>query len=181
MAAPKMLPARYMQSAEQERSYFQTFVDADVSVEDVLTPAFWGHHTNRIKVGTLIDILRRDNTLDMQVRVTDVFKGGAKVRVLRTWEDSDAAEAIVEANELRDEINSTPTEQEYQLPDVYKVSLISKGAKAGFTVIYKPTDLRVCEAIPLRPDAIKLAIAHAKQIGVELVPATPTPEPEQIE
>jgi len=175
---PKLLSARYMGSAETERSYFHVEVDADVSLQDILTPAFWGHHASRVKRGTLIDVIRRDLTLDVQLRVLETGKGFVKVRPIRVYEDEAAAAQIAETAARIEQINADDTVENEILPaDFYKISHVARGAKAGFVVIYKPTDTRIAEAVALRPDAVRLALAHAKQLGIDL---TPVPKAEEM-
>jgi len=177
--ALKILPARQIPSAEHERGYFHIEVDADVSVADILTPAFWGHHAQRMKPGSLVDIVRRDGTLDMQIRVVETGKGFAKVRQLRLWEDEQAAAQIAEANAIKAEINDDDAATA-TLPDVYKITYQPKGKTPGFSVIYKPTDAKIAEGIALKPDAVRRALAHAKELGLDVSPP-PAPVPDPVE
>lgn len=143
----KVLPSTALRAngADFLRTYHQISVDPDTTLDDILRPGFWAHHTNVLRVNDLIDVLSIDGGLDVQVRVTGKGVGMVNVRPLRVWVRQQEAAA---ANEP-------------ELTDV----------PAGYTVNFAPAQRwRVMTNEPhmivskdhlSKSDAIKAAVEHA--------------------
>lgn len=71
--------------AHHARLQFVAQVPAGTSLTDVTDPAFWTNHTQRLRPGSIIEVLSEDNSLDCELRVTEVGPTFAKVRVLRLF------------------------------------------------------------------------------------------------
>lgn len=177
----KMLPAQaFRNTAEYARPYFHTEVDNDCTLDDLLRPAFWGNHvgtSGTLKKNALIDVVRADSTLDVQLRCVEVGPGFAVMRVLREWEDPAAAAALAATREAVDDANAA--EPVLQAPDDYKITHIPRGAQAGFGVLYTPTGLKLATGLKLKADAIKVAIDHSKKAGTYIDPAQSTAPAEE--
>lgn len=169
----KMLPAQaFRNDASYARPYFHTEVDNDCTLDDLLRPAFWGHHvgtTGTLKKNALIDVVRADGTLDVQLRCVEVGPGFAVMRVLRSWEDAEAAAARNLVAQSID--NANAAEPVEQAPEDYKITYIPKGAQSGYGVTYLPTSAKLVQGLKLKADAIKAAIDHAKKAGTYVDPA----------
>lgn len=79
--------------AHHIRLQFVAQVPPETTLEDVTNPAFWAHHVQRLRPGAIIEVLSEDNSLDCELRVTEVGPTFAKVRVLRNYTPA-AAPAI---------------------------------------------------------------------------------------
>lgn len=126
------------------RTYHHITVPTSVTVEDVLSPRFWSHHTGLLNHGDLIDILSEDDSLDMQVRVIGKGVGMVFVRPLRVWKREDADEG----------------EPEQDIPDGYAVSF---APKQKWRVILKDPDEIIFKDLPSKGVAIAKAVEHARQ------------------
>lgn len=178
----KMLPAQaFKNSADYARPYFHTEIDNDCTLDDLMRPAFWGHHVGSngtLKKNALVDVIRADGTLDVQLRCVEVGQGYAVMRPLRVWEDEAAAAArAAAANSIANANAAEPVEQ---APEDYKITHIPRGAQAGFGVTYLPTGAKLAAGLKLKADAIKAAIEHAKKAGT-YVPAQSAAAPTQDE
>lgn len=141
-------------TADYDRPYFHVTVPNDVTLEDLQRPAFWAHHTTKLKVGALIDVVRENLSLDVQLRCLGAGVGFAKMRVLREWEDKEVAKSV--ANE------ATGAEPETALPPEYKIT-VSRGS---FTLTYVPTDIKLESNLKTRAAAVAAAKAHAATAGI---------------
>jgi hypothetical protein len=72
-------------NADYVRTYHHVTVPHDTTVDDILRPSFWAHHTGALKKNDLLDILSEDGGVDMQARVTDKGTGMVMLRPLRIW------------------------------------------------------------------------------------------------
>jgi hypothetical protein len=79
--------------AHHIRLHFVAQVPPGTTLEDVANPAYWAHHVQRLRPGALVEVLSEDNSLDCELRVTEVGPTFAKVRVLRNFTPA-AAPAI---------------------------------------------------------------------------------------
>ncbi len=171
MSTPnKTLPGGAMnKAAEFDRQYWHVTVDDDVTLADILKPAFWAHHAAKLSKMALIDVVRHDLTLDVQLRVVNVGVGYAVVRPLRVFED----EAAVSARMEREAIDAGNAEQT-KLPEEYKITTLGKG---GFTVTYVPTDAKIATGKKTRAEAVAVARDHAEKAGIAWPDATPVESP----
>ncbi len=146
------------------RAHFAVTVDNDVTLEDVMTPGFWRDHSGAIRVGTIIEVRRLDETLDLTARVVAVAPGMVKLRAMfpphndernikagRRAAAKDAAEA--ESEETAD------------VPEGYKVKF---SPAAGYFVLQTGahgtvTNITQGQKNLSKPDAIKIAVEHHRQ------------------
>jgi hypothetical protein len=157
-------------TAEYERSHYHVQVDDDVSIADVLVPAFWSNHTRALKRFDVIDVIRADGMFDITLRVTEVGIGYVKTRPLRIWEDPAAAVAAEEIAKA-----AAGGEANEPVPPEYKITPMGKG---GFAVTFVPADAKIAQGKKTRGEAVLAAKEHAKNAGIawpDAAPATPTP------
>lgn len=170
----KLLPASaFRNDASYSRPYFHTEVDNDCTLDDLMRPAFWGHHANggTLRKNALIDIVRADGTLDVQMRCVEVGQGYAVMRVLRSWEDADrAAELAAAASSIGQANEATPDDA---APEGYKITYVPKGPQSGYGVTYLATDTKIASGLKLKAEAIAKAIDHAKRSGNYVPPDKP--------
>ena len=169
MLPSKTLPASAMHNtADYERQAFHVVVEDHVTLEDIVRPAFWAHHAAKVKKLALIDVVRADMTLDVQLRVIDVGVGYIKVRPLRIYEDKQAVKerkAAQDAGQDADEAAAA-----IKLPEEYKITATGKG---GFTVTYLPNDAKIATGKRTRLEAIAVVKDHAEKAGIAWPEATP--------
>lgn len=69
---------------------------AGITADHVMDPNIWQHVTNKLKPDDRIEIVARDGSLDMEVRVIAIDPEGhwAQVRPLRVWQDDPMAPAV---------------------------------------------------------------------------------------
>lgn len=161
-------------TADFVRGYYHAEVDNDVTLADIIRPAFWAHHTAKLRKHSIVDLIRADGSLDVQVRVTEVGVGYAKVRVLRQWEDEDvvAERQALEAAVAQDDGGAI------QLPEEYKIT----SGRGAFSVVFIPTDTKIATGLKTRGLAVKAAREHAEKVGVAWpVPPAPPANPEPVQ
>jgi len=89
--------------AHHIRLQFVAKVPPGTTIDDVTDPMFWVNHTQRLRPGSIIEVLAEDNSLDCELRVLEVGATFARVRVLRNFVPDEAqtkrdAPAGVEVN-----------------------------------------------------------------------------------
>lgn len=153
----KKLAATAMRSSigDLQRTYHHVYVDPDVEIEDILRPNFWVHHVARLTPGDLVDVVSKDFSIDVQLRVIGKEPGLVQMRLLRGYV-SDApkvAAPVVSDDELP------------ELPDNYKVVF---APKSGWVVrtIDPPETVKTQKT---KAAAYQSAIEHAAKANA--VPA----------
>ena len=162
-------PSAIQNTAEFNNSLYFVEVADDVTIEDVLRPVFWAHHTRRIEKNNRVSVVRADGAFDVDLRAIEVGVGFIKMRVLRLWED----EAAVKERAERAQAEATGDGVE-ALPTEYKITASGR----GFNVTFMPTDAKIATGIKTRGEAVNAAKTHAKNAGIawpDAAPATPTP------
>lgn len=145
----KFLPATAMsRSADYARTYHHVVVGVDVSIEDVLRPSFWAHHTARLNVGDLVDVLTADERFDLQLRVTEKKIGMVTMRPLRVWTSETAATA--------DDHDAEPL----VVPEGY---VVNHAPKTGWRALTKEPPLEISRNHKSRREATQAAIDHSRQ------------------
>lgn len=143
----KVLPATALRAngADYQRTYHQIKVTPDTTLEDILRPSFWAHHTKVLRPDDLIDILSQDGGLDVQVRVIGKGIGMVHVRPLRVWvrQQEEAAE-----------------ESDLEVPDGYTVSF---APAQKWRVIINDPHMILSKDHKSRAEATAVAIAHSKK------------------
>lgn len=135
--------------ADYQRTYHQIKVDHETTLEDILRPGFWAHHTNVLRVDDLIDILSADGGMDVQVRVIGKGIGMVNVRPLRVW--------------LRQQEAAASDEPELtEVPEGYTVSFAPTQRWRAMT---NDPHMIVSKDHKSRSDAIRAAIDHAQKAG----------------
>lgn len=153
--ATKRLPATAMRSAgaDYARAYHHVTVEPDVTLEDIKRPNFWAFHVARLNAGDLVDVVSRDFSLDVQMRVIGKGVGYVTMRVLREFIDG---KSKAKAPDPRDE--DLP-----ELPENYKVVFAPKSGWVVRTI--DPAETVATK--PTKPEAYAAAIEHSrKALGV---------------
>lgn len=148
----------FSHTAEYDAPHFHVRVDNDVTLEDILRPAFWAHHAGKLRPFNVIDIVRENMSLDVQVRVTEIGVGFVAVRVLRAWEDESIAAARAATLAAAETIGA-----DVELPAEYKIT----HSKGSFVLTYIPTDTRIGNGYKTRAGAVAAARDHAGKAGIE--------------
>lgn len=145
----KVLPSTALRAngADFLRTYHQISVDPDTTLDDILRPGFWAHHTNVLRINDLIDILSIDGGLDVQVRVTGKGVGMVNVRPLRVWMRKEEAEASGEP----------------ELTEVPEGYTVSHAPTQRWRVMTNDPHMIVSKDHLSKSDAIKAAVAHAQK------------------
>ncbi len=137
--------------ADYARTYHHVEVENDVTMQDLLRPGFWAHHTATIRVGDLIDVLSKDGTLDAQFRVTGKGVGFVNLRARFAYV-ANGRDKKVEADNGGDD-----------LPDVPVGYVVSHTPKTKWRVHTKEPHLQVARDLPSKRAAIEAAIEHNAQ------------------
>lgn len=94
ITAMKHLPSTALPNlADYGRSVWFIESAREITIDDLLRPAFWAHHANRLRKHDEIDVVAIDGSFDIKLRVTDIGVNAVKVRILRKWEDTEAKAA----------------------------------------------------------------------------------------
>jgi hypothetical protein len=158
------------QTAEYLAPHFFVVVDNDVTVDDIMRPAFWAHHASRLKRFNTITIVREDDSLDMDVRVVAAGQGFVRVRPIRIWED----EAVAAARAAEASAAETAPAEIVVLPEEYKIT----SGRGSFVLTFLPTDERIGSGYKTRTAAINAAREHARNAGIAWPePTAPALEP----
>lgn len=146
----KTLPPSKLQGADFARRTYHVVVPNNTLLDDILRPGFWSQHAAEFakKAGALIDVVREDYSLDVQLRITRIDKDLVFVRALRVFEDNSNL-AVGE-----DAPSGTP-------PEGYKVDQQPKGWYAKRL----STGTLIAEALPSRAAAIEAAVKHKAASG----------------
>lgn len=115
----KVLPiGKLVHQAEFDRAHWHLTVPNDVTIVDMLRPAFWQHYPNTLKSPALIDVMSEDGETDVQLRVMGSDVGMVNVRMRAAFQVRDGEDGGVEAPELPDvptgyRVRFTPSRQYY--------------------------------------------------------------------
>lgn len=146
----KTLPPSKLAGADFVRRTYHVVVPNDTMLEDIVKPIFWSQHAIelRTRAGALIDVVREDYSLDVQLRIVRVDKDLVFVRPLRVHED----------NSNLTTADGTDTRE---APEGYKVDQTPKGYYAKRL----STSTVIAEALPSRAAAIDAAVKHKSASG----------------
>lgn len=147
-------PTAMTNSADFVRTAYHVNVAPDVTLTDILTPKFWAHHVNRIKVNDIVDVLATDGSLDVQLRAVEKGVGFIVFRVLRQWLREDKQENA---------------EKEVELPDLPEGYLVNHTPKTGWRVFTTEPHQEVSRDHKSKYAAYMAAIAHAQKANAALV------------
>lgn len=81
----KALKATAMDHSHYVRIHMTAKVPPGTTLDDVTEPTYWANHAQRLKPGTVIEVVSEDSALDCDLRVMEVGQTFAKVRVLRHY------------------------------------------------------------------------------------------------
>ena len=148
--AQKKLHATAMRGngADYLRTYHHLAVTPDVSLKDLLTPAFWGFHTDKFRLADLIDVVCLDTGLDVQLRVVETGVGFVRMRLLR----GDAV-SVMESEEPK--ADADPVE----VPG-YK---ITHSPRTRWRVMLSDGMAEVARNLQSRDEAVKVALEHSEK------------------
>lgn len=144
----KHLPVTAMRSngADYVRTYHHVSVDGDVTLNQVLTPTFWAHHTASVRIGDLIDVL--SDNLDVQLRVVEKGVGYVRVRPRLAWVAEEAKSAVVDDKPVG------------ELPDNYQAK---RGPGGRWRVFMVEPYLEIRSGLATEADAVAVAQEHASK------------------
>jgi hypothetical protein len=140
-------PTKMRNAAEYVRTQHHVVVDPDHSLEDVLTPGYWQHHVERLRVHDLIDVI--GERFDATLRVTGKGNGYVETRPLRLWVSEEPAA------KLSDEERATI---EASIPDGY---VIDHTPKTLWRARLKDGGGEISRSHKSKVEAIQSAIVHA--------------------
>lgn len=173
MSYDKLDPTTFNQSAKHARQEWHCVVDNDTLITDILKPVYWVHVYGFLRPGALVDIVSKDYTLDITLRVTAVQNGIVSVRPIRVYEDTKAREEVYKQRKYLAE-HPEEAAQPGMLQQAEIAHMAPPGYKVGFSpnnstwyVQLKATGLKLYKDIPEKQKALDLAVAHAKASGVE--------------
>lgn len=151
----KLLPSTALRSngADFVRTYHHVSVDPDVTVEDLMTPGFWAHHANSLRVNDLVDVLAADGSLDCQLRVVGKGIGFVKMRPRMLWQSEERKPRKPAEPDSADEGDDLP-----ELPEGYVVNFTPKTKWRVFT---KEPHAEVSRDHATKRAAHDAALAHA--------------------
>lgn len=157
--APKLktLPIGHLiHQAEFARAYWHLTVPNDVTLDDLLRPAFWQHYPNTLKAPALVDVMSEDQELDVQLRVLGSDVGMVHVRLRAAFN-------------LRDGETETEAPAEVETPDVpdgYKIGFSPNGGGYWAQLTLAPGQKEmVSTGNTTKLEAIEAAIEHATRSG----------------
>jgi hypothetical protein len=158
ITAPKLktLPIGHLiHQAEFARAYWHLTVPNDITLADLLRPAFWQHYPNTLRAPALIDVMSEDQELDVQLRVLGTDVGMVFVRLRAAFN-------------VRDGEEETGEPAEVELPDVpdgYRVGFTpARGYYAQLSMDGGQKEI-VSQDNETKLDAINGAIDHARRSG----------------
>lgn len=136
----KLHPTKLRNLAEYTRSTWHVEADPDTTLDDVMTPAFWQHHAEKIRVNDLIDVIGQG--FDVQLRATGKGIGFVETRLLRKWVETVEAKADTAGD----------------VPDGY---VVDHTPRTRWRARLKDGGIEVKRDLPSRDDAVAAAVAHA--------------------
>lgn len=140
-------PTKMRNAAEYVRTQHHVVVEPDHSIEDVLTPGYWQHHVDRLRVHDLIDVV--GERFDATLRVIGKGNGYVETRLLRVWVSEEPAA------KMTDEERATI---EASIPDGY---VVDHTPKTLWRARLKDGGAEISRNHKSKVDAIKDAVAHA--------------------
>lgn len=142
-------PTAMKHRAEFVRTQHHLNAEPGVSIEDVMIPGFWRHHSTRLKPGDLIDIMGEGYDITLRVKATG--NGFVETYLLRKWLD-DAPVYKMTAEEA--------AQIESAIPDGY---VIDHTPRTLWRARMKDGGTEISRNHKTKPDAILSAIDHAKK------------------
>ena len=139
-------------NADYLRTYRHVVVPYDTTIEDIIRPGYWAHHSGTLRKGDILDILTEDDSLDVQVRVTGIGIGMVFMRLLR-----DDPRRLEKPAAKSPEDTSAATVDE--VPEGY---LVNFAPKHGHRVILKETGMIISKEHKSKADAIAAAFNHSR-------------------
>lgn len=144
--------------ASYQRVEHRALLPFDATLDDLLTPGYWGTVVNQLKVGDKIECYRADYSLYVEVVVTHVERGLANVSLIAGKVDSEV-EAKIKALRTAKADTTTPKAPELNVPaelSDYKIGF----AAGSFYVQFKPSHETIATKLPSKQAAIDYALAH---------------------
>lgn len=125
---PPALTANALQSAAYARGSYLAIVPNHITLDDVLTPAYWQHHVPALsgKPFPVIEVIREDGTLEVWLRVMSTKPGMAVVRPIFP-----AIVVGVDGARLKAAEAAKASEGAVVLPPGYKHAHVPQGANRG--------------------------------------------------
>jgi len=77
-----ILRPHLLREADYQRKVFHVVLEANTTLDDVLSPEFWVHNTSRLKAMQKIEVLAQDGSWYAELIVRSVSRVTAKVAVI---------------------------------------------------------------------------------------------------
>lgn len=145
-----------LQRAELTRGSFIAIVPNETTFDDVMTPAFWQHHTGMLGLApgsrpyARIEVIREDGSMDLDLRVLGAKQGMVKVRCLRKYLEGGGKVHQDDAGVIPD------------MPEGYGLTHVPNGPEKGYLVRLSNGEI-LAKGIGSRREAVGRAIAHAQE------------------
>ena len=99
----KQLPANGLEPAEYKRREWRVSVPYDTTVEEMLTPEYWGHVSTRMQSGDTIEAIAEDNSFYAKFLVRGARKLEASVSLIHfvTLEAPVVDQAFIDGYEVK--------------------------------------------------------------------------------
>lgn len=142
-------PTKMRNAAEYLRTQHHVVVDQDHSLDDVMTPGYWQHHVERLRVHDLIDVI--GERFDATLRVMSKGNGYVETRLLRKWVSEEPAAKLTD--EERAAIEAS-------IPDGY---VIDHTPKTLWRARLKDGGAEISRNHKSKVEAINAAITHSQR------------------
>jgi len=130
--------------ADYVRSTHHLVVGPEISVDDLMRPGFWAHHTAGLRIHDVIDVVSQDDSMDVTLRVVEKGTGFVRMRPLRVW--------------VREGIAADEPDSGLPIPAGYKISFAPRTRWRVFT---ENPNMEISRDHPSREAAIIAATEHA--------------------
>lgn len=155
------------QQADYHRRVYHVVVPNDTLLSDLLRPGAWVHHADALKPGALVDVIREDMSLDVQLRVLASQRGLVDMRARMVYNDRATEGELLAARSKGDE-----PEAEEVLPEVPEGYKVYFAPKIRWAVQLKDTTQVIFKDLPSKSEAIRKAIEHQRHaVGEDRVAA----------
>lgn len=156
-------------AADFVRTFHHIVAPQGVRLSDLIRPSFWSHHTARLAVGDLVDVVAEDGSYDVTLRVIGKGTlGGAVMRPIRVFTLGEAP--MIEAAPVGESRVPLPGEQPRNIPNPHEVDdvpgfKINHAPKTGWRVIRRADGIELVRKLISKDAAIAWAREHFSEIA----------------
>jgi len=145
---PPLLRPAAIQIAEYVRQHYFIEVSNDVTVAMLMTPSYWGNYLAQLRRHDIVEVVRQDGAIDLQLRVASNADGMVKM-ILRQNRDSTREAAPTPAGDTR---------QTLETPEGYRIK--PTPGQGTYYVQLAATGATSRTGLPTKDAAIEFAIKH---------------------